>query len=63
MNLEIVLIIVICVLIVAAVASAVLAYSKGVNAGIERRKQQAEALVGSAEQQAERIIDDAKERR
>ena len=60
MNLEIVLIIVICVLIVAAVASAVLAYSKGVNAGIERRKQQAEALVGSAEQQAERIIDDAK---
>ncbi|MBQ8349849.1 MAG: ribonuclease Y [Ruminococcus sp.] len=60
MNLEIVLIIVICVLIVAAVAAAVLAYSKGVNAGIERRKQQAEALVGSAEQQAERIIDDAK---
>ena len=60
MNLEIVLIIVICVLMVAAVAVAVLAYSKGVNAGIERRKQQAEALVGSAEQQAERIIDDAK---
>lgn len=60
MNLEIVLIIVICVLIVAAIASAVLAYGKGVNAGIERRKQQAEALVGSAEQQAERIIDDAR---
>ncbi|MCM1007376.1 MAG: ribonuclease Y [Ruminococcus flavefaciens] len=60
MNLEIVLIIVICVLMIAAVAVAVLAYSKGVNAGIERRKQQAEALVGSAEQQAERIIDDAK---
>lgn len=35
------------------------AYKKGVNAGIEQRKQQAESITGSAEKQAERIIEDA----
>ena len=51
------------VLIVAALAAGVgvgyaLFYKKGVAAGVEQRKRDAEAIVGSAEQQAERIIDD-----
>lgn len=36
------------------------AYKKGVDAGIEQRKQQAESLMGSAEKEAERIVEDAK---
>lgn len=35
-------------------------YRKGVAAGIERRKQEAEAAIGSAETEAKRILDDAK---
>ncbi|MDE5834687.1 MAG: Rnase Y domain-containing protein, partial [Ruminococcus sp.] len=34
-------------------------YQRGVDAGIEQRKQQAESITGSAEKQAERIIEDA----
>lgn len=36
------------------------AYQKGVAAGIEQRKQTAEATIGSAEKEAERILSDAK---
>lgn len=36
-----------------------IAYKKGVAAGIEQRKHEAESALGSAEQQAKRIIDDA----
>lgn len=36
------------------------AYKKGVDAGIEQRKQQAEAAIGSAEKEAGRILSDAK---
>ncbi|MGN0630042.1 MAG: ribonuclease Y [Ruminococcus sp.] len=36
------------------------AYQKGVQAGIEQRKQTAEATIGSAEKEAERILSDAK---
>lgn len=36
------------------------AYQKGVNAGIEQRKQQAESVIGSAEKEAERIVEDAR---
>ena len=36
------------------------AYQKGVSAGIEQRKQTAEATIGSAEKEAERILSDAK---
>ncbi len=36
------------------------AYEAGVEAGIEKRKQQAEAAIGSAEKEAKRILGDAK---
>ena len=36
------------------------AYDAGVEAGIEQRKQQAEAAIGSAEKEASRILSDAK---
>ena len=36
------------------------AYDEGVAAGIEQRKQQAEAAIGSAEKEARRILSDAK---
>ncbi|MBQ8687739.1 MAG: ribonuclease Y [Ruminococcus sp.] len=36
------------------------AYKKGVEAGVEQRKQQAEAAIGSAEKEAKRILSDAK---
>ncbi len=49
--------------IVAFIAGVVIsrsnAYKKGVDAGIEQRKNEAESVIGSAEQQAKRIIDDA----
>ena len=34
-------------------------YKKGVAAGVEQRKRDAETIVGSAEQQAARIVEDA----
>ena len=37
-----------------------LAYRKGVQSGVEQRKQQAEAAIGSAEKEAGRILEDAK---
>ncbi len=46
-------------LLIGAAIAGFIAYGKGVEAGIEKRKQQAESLVGSAEQQAKRIIEDA----
>ena len=46
-------------LLIGAAAGAFLAYGKGVDAGVEKRKQQAESLIGSAEQQAKRIMEDA----
>ncbi len=52
------------VLIIAGIAAGlavgwIAAYKKGVSAGVEQRKREAEALVGSAEQQAKRLIADA----
>ncbi|MDE6784292.1 MAG: ribonuclease Y [Ruminococcus sp.] len=52
------------VLIIAALAAGAgvgwtVAYKKGVTAGIDQRKREAEAVIGSAEQQAKRIIEDA----
>ena len=52
------------VLILVALAGGVflgymLFFKKGVAAGVEQRKRDAEAIVGSAEQQAERIVEDA----
>lgn len=52
------------VLIIAGIACGLIAgwliaYKKGVLAGIEQRKREAEAIIGSAEQQAKRLIADA----
>ena len=52
------------VLILVALAAGVgvgyaLFYKKGVDAGVEKRKHDAETILGSAEQQAERIVEDA----
>ncbi|MBQ1340422.1 MAG: DUF3552 domain-containing protein, partial [Ruminococcus sp.] len=59
MNLTLAIVLIIVALAAGAAVAGFLAYSKGVNAGIEKRKLQAESIVGSAEQQAERIIEDA----
>ncbi|MBP3379281.1 MAG: ribonuclease Y [Ruminococcus sp.] len=47
------------VLFVGLFFGCIFAYKKGVSAGVEQRKREAEALVGSAEKQAERLIADA----
>lgn len=63
MNLTLSIVLIVVALVVGAVVSGVVvntkAFQKGVNAGIEQRKQQAESITGSAEKQAERIIEDA----
>lgn len=46
-------------LIAGAAVGGLIAYKKGVSAGVEQRKREAEAVVGSAEKQAERIVSDA----
>lgn len=64
MNLTLSIVLIIVALVVGAVVAGVVvntkAFQKGVDAGIEQRKQQAESITGSAEKQAERIIEDAK---
>ena len=52
-------ILIIVALAAGAAVSGFITWGKGVEAGIERRKQQAEAVIGSAEQQASRILEDA----
>ena len=67
MNLTISIVLIIVALIVGAVVAGTIAgnvvkgkaFQKGVDAGIEQRKQQAESLTGSAEKQAEQIIKEA----
>ena len=46
-------------LAVGAVVGGFILYGKGINAGIEQRKQQAESAIGSAEKEAERIRQNA----
>ena len=55
----IILIVLIVLVAVAAVAGCTIAYKKGFASGIEHRKQIAEAQIGSAEQKAKSIVDDA----
>ena len=57
-----VLLIVLCLaaLLIGAGVAGFLAYRKGIQTGVEQRKQQAEAAIGSAEKEAGRILDDAK---
>ncbi len=59
MDLILAIVLIIVALIVGAAAAGFIAYGKGVNAGVEKRKQQAESLIGSAEKEAERILEDA----
>lgn len=47
-------------LIVGAVASGLIVNQKSFNRGVEYRKKQAETLIGSAEKEANKIIEDAK---
>ena len=47
-------------LLVGAAIAGFLAYRKGIQSGVEQRKQQAEAAIGSAEKEAGRILEDAK---
>ncbi len=59
MNPVITAVLILVALIAGAGIGAFIAYKKGVGAGIEQRKREAESIVGSAEQQAARIIGDA----
>lgn len=52
-------VLIIAALIIGAAAAGFIAFKKGVDKGIERRRQQAESLIGSAEKEAERILQDA----
>lgn len=60
MDLILAVVLIIAALAIGAAASGFLAFKKGVDTGIERRKQQAESMMGSAEKEAERIVQDAK---
>ena len=55
----IILIVLIVLVAAAAVAGCMIAYKKGFASGIEHRKQIAEAQIGSAEQKAKSIVEDA----
>ncbi len=59
MDLILAVVLIIAALAAGAAAAGFTAYKKGVDAGIERRKQQSESLIGSAEKEAERIRQDA----
>lgn len=52
-------VLIIAALLIGAAAAGFIAFKKGVDTGIERRRQQAESLIGSAEKEAERILQDA----
>jgi ribonuclease Y len=53
-------VLIIAALIIGAAVAGFISYKKGVETGIETRKQQAESIMGSAEKEAERILKDAK---
>ena len=59
MDLWIAIILIVAALVAGAAVGALIAYKKGVSAGVEQRKHEAETMVGSAEQQAARIVEDA----
>ena len=54
MDPVIAIVLILIALIAGAAVGGLLAYKKGVAAGVEQRKRDAEAMVGSAEKQAER---------
>lgn len=55
MDLILAIVLIVAALLIGAGVSGLIAYKKGVNEGIERRKQQAESIMGSAEKEAQRI--------
>ncbi len=55
MDLILAIVLIVAALLIGAGVSGFIAYKKGVNEGIERRKQQAESIMGSAEKEAQRI--------
>jgi len=59
MDTIVAIILIIAALAAGAAAGAFIAYKKGVTAGIEQRKREAEAIMGSAEEKAKRIKEDA----
>lgn len=59
MDLILAIVLIIAALIIGAVCAGLVFYKKGVAEGIERRKQQAESIMGSAEKEAERILEAA----
>ncbi len=61
MQVSLVLALVLCLvaLLIGAFAAGFFCYRKGVTVGVEQRKQQAEAAIGSAEKEASRILEDA----
>lgn len=59
MDPVIAIVLILAALIAGAAAGGFLAYKKGVTAGVEQRKRESEAVIGSAEKQAERIVADA----
>jgi len=59
MDLILAIVLIIVALAIGAAAAGFIFYKKGVDEGIERRKQQAESMIGSAEKEAERIRDAA----
>ena len=59
MDPVIAIVLILVALIAGAACGGFLFYKKGIAAGVEQRKREAEAIVGSAEKQAERIVADA----
>ena len=61
-NVNFIVAIILCLaaLIIGVAVGGFICYRKGVTSGIEQRKQQAEAAIGSAEKEAARILEDAK---
>ncbi len=53
------IVLIIVALAIGAAAAGFIFYKKGIDEGIQRRKQQAESMIGSAEKEAERILDAA----
>lgn len=59
MDLILAVVLIIVALIIGAAVAGFISFNKGIDTGMERRKQQAEFLIGSAENEAKRILDDA----
>ena len=59
LNLAVAIVLCLVALLAGAGIAGMVSYRKGIAAGVEQRKQQAEAAIGSAEKEAGRILEDA----